>query len=63
MTHVKDLSVAAAQGPALAKQVFNREGILIVKDLLPHRVDSVTGFLRGALTEVEAALRITSHLG
>jgi hypothetical protein len=58
MVDVKDLSIAADRPPALAKQVFDREGILIVKHLLPAQVvDTVREFLRRALAEVDQALR------
>ena len=57
MIDVKDLSVAADQGPTLGKQVFEREGILIVKNLLAAPVvDSVAAFLHRSLVRVEDAL-------
>ena len=58
MVDLKDVSVDASHSPDLAKLVFEREGILVVKNLLPrHVVQPIADFLRGALQEIDAALR------
>jgi hypothetical protein len=54
---LNDLSVSPAQGVATAKQIFDREGVLVVKNLLPaHVVRTVDDFLRAALQEIDSAL-------
>jgi hypothetical protein len=58
MADIEDLSVQADQGLGPAKQIFDTEGILIVKALLSARiVETVAGFLRGSLAQVDEALR------
>lgn len=58
MVDLKDLSVDASQSIDLAKQLFEREGILVVRNLLrPQVVKMVADFLRDALTEIDEALR------
>ncbi len=58
MVDLKDVSVDASHSPDLAKLVFEREGILVVKNLLPRQVvQPIAEFLRGALQEIDAALR------
>ncbi|MEA2908914.1 MAG: phytanoyl-CoA hydroxylase [Bradyrhizobium sp.] len=58
MVDLKDLSVDAHQNTDHAKLVFEREGILVVKNLLPaHVVQTVADFLRDALKEIDEALR------
>jgi hypothetical protein len=58
MVDLKDLSVDASQGSAPARLIFEREGILVVRSLLPSQlVRTVADFLREALEEVDGALR------
>jgi hypothetical protein len=58
MVDLNDLSVDASQNTDLAKLVLEREGILVVKNLLPPQVvRTVADFLRDALNEIDAALR------
>jgi hypothetical protein len=58
MVDLKDLSVDASQGVGAARLVFEREGILVAKNLLPPRlVQAVADFLRDALKEVDESLR------
>jgi ectoine hydroxylase-related dioxygenase (phytanoyl-CoA dioxygenase family) len=57
MVDLKDLSVEANQVDR-AKAVFDREGILIAKNLLPAEVvRTVADFLRGAVTEIDQTVR------
>lgn len=57
MVDLKDLSVEASQ-VRQAKAVFEREGILVAKNLLPAAVvQSVAGFLRDAVTEIDKTVR------
>jgi len=56
MVDLKDLSVDASQGTDLASLVFERQGILVVKNLLPPSVvRTVADFLRDALSEIDKA--------
>jgi len=58
MVDLKDLSVDAGQGTGPARLVFEREGILVVKKLLPAQVvRTVADFLRSAVEEIDVALR------
>lgn len=58
MVDLRDLSVDASLGSAAAKQVFEREGILVARHALPKElVHSVADFLRDAVEEVDQALR------
>jgi ectoine hydroxylase-related dioxygenase (phytanoyl-CoA dioxygenase family) len=58
MVGLKELSVDASQNTDLAKLVLEREGILVVKNLLPPEiVRTVADFLRDALNEIDEALR------
>jgi ectoine hydroxylase-related dioxygenase (phytanoyl-CoA dioxygenase family) len=55
---VNDLSVDASQGSDLANLVFERQGILVVKNLLPPSVvQTVADFLRDALREIDKVFR------
>src|SRR5882724_11469293 len=55
---VNDLSVDASQGSDLANLVFERQGILVVKNLLPPSVvQTVADFLRDALKEIDKVFR------
>jgi ectoine hydroxylase-related dioxygenase (phytanoyl-CoA dioxygenase family) len=57
MVDLKDLSVDASQNTDRAKLVFEREGILVVRKLLPLQVvRTVADFLRDALNEIDEAL-------
>jgi hypothetical protein len=57
MADLEDLSVDASQGTDPAKTIFEREGILIARNVLPpHLVQTVAEFLRDALKEVDRAL-------
>lgn len=57
MVDLKDLSVEANQVDR-AKAVFEREGILVAKKLLPAEVvRSVADFLRGAVAEIDKTVR------
>lgn len=54
MTRLADITVASTIGVGAARDVFEREGLLVVKDLLPAlAVHSVEHFLRTALAELE----------
>jgi len=57
MVSLLDLSVEASQVDR-AKSVFEREGILVAKSLLPIEVvQSVADFLRDAVTEIDKTVR------
>ena len=58
MVDLKDLSVDASQGVDRAKLVFDREGILVAKNLLPAEVvRTAADFLRDAVTEIDRTVR------
>jgi hypothetical protein len=58
MVDLKDLSVEAILSVDRAKAVFEREGILIAKSLLPDEVvRTVADFLRDAVTEIDQTVR------
>ena len=58
MVTLKDLSVDAGEATEAAGQVFEREGILIARNLLPAEiVRTVADFLRDAVTEIDKAVR------
>ena len=51
MVDLKDLSIDADHGVDRAKLVFDREGILVAKNLLPAEVvRTASNFLRDAVT-------------
>src|SRR5882757_4427752 len=55
---VNDLSVDASRGSDLANLVFERQGVLVVKNLLPPSVvQTVADFLRDALGEIDKVSR------
>ena len=58
MVDLKDLSVEARQGVDRAKLVFDREGILVAKNLLPAEVvRTAADFLRDAVAEIDQTVR------
>src|SRR5829696_8100136 len=58
MVDLKDLSVDTRQGVDRAKLVFDREGILVAKNLLPAEVvRTAADFLRDAVTEIDRTVR------
>jgi hypothetical protein len=58
MVDLKDLSVDPGEDTDAARQVFEREGILVVRRLLPtDLVQGIADFLRGSLEDVDKALR------
>lgn len=58
MVDLKDLSVDASPATGPARLVFERDGLLVVRKLLPPQiVQGVADFLRGALDEIDRALR------
>jgi ectoine hydroxylase-related dioxygenase (phytanoyl-CoA dioxygenase family) len=61
MVDLKDLSVDASHGTDLAKLVFDRQGVLVVKNLLPPSVvQTVADFLRDAVDEID---KVSSQYG
>jgi ectoine hydroxylase-related dioxygenase (phytanoyl-CoA dioxygenase family) len=58
MVELKDVSVDASPATGAAKLVFDREGLLVVRKILPPQVvQTVADFLRGTLDEIDQALR------
>jgi hypothetical protein len=58
MVDVRDLSVPGGGATDLAKRLFEREGIVVVRDLLPMPVvDAVGQFLRSSLAHLDIALQ------
>jgi hypothetical protein len=58
MVDLKDLSVDASRGADAAKLVFEREGLVVARNVLPAEViRGVADFLRSSLEEVDRALR------
>jgi hypothetical protein len=58
MINLSDLSVDAAQGTAPAKRIYDREGLVVVKNVLPEDVVlSVGDFLRRAVEDIDVMLR------
>ena len=58
MVDLKDLSVDAGEATDTASQVFQREGILIARNLLPADVvRTIADFLRDAVAEIDKTVR------
>jgi hypothetical protein len=58
MVDLKDLSVDTIEGVDRAKLVFDREGILVAKNLLPAEVvRTAADFLRDAVAEIDRTVR------
>jgi hypothetical protein len=58
MTDLADLSVDATESSTVGRQIFDREGVLVVKGFFPPAIiRSVASFLRDSLDQVEVLFR------